>query len=64
VLLLLLLLLFELLVLLVALLPLPLVLPLALVLPLTPDPSQARDLDSSRRRPGWGLIFTGLPGGA
>eukprot|EP01043_Picozoa_sp_COSAG02_P019155 COSAG02_NODE_914_length_15990_cov_9.617897_16_plen_486_part_00 len=25
--------------------------------------SQARDLDSSLRRPGWGLIFTGLPGG-
>ena len=23
----------------------------------------ARDLDSSLRRPGWGLIFTGLPGG-
>ena len=25
--------------------------------------SQARDLDSSLRRPGWGLIFTGLPVG-
>ena len=25
--------------------------------------SQARDLDSSLRKPGWGLIFTGLPGG-
>ena len=23
----------------------------------------ACDLDSSLRRPGWGLIFTGLPGG-
>jgi hypothetical protein len=23
----------------------------------------ARDLDASLRRPGWGLIFTGLPGG-
>ena len=23
----------------------------------------ARDLDASLRRPGWGLVFTGLPGG-
>eukprot|EP00038_Savillea_parva_P024237 m.43432 g.43432 ORF g.43432 m.43432 type:complete len:1080 (-) comp6406_c0_seq1:140-3379(-) len=25
--------------------------------------ADARDLDSSLRRPGWGLVFTGLPGG-
>ena len=25
--------------------------------------TQARDLDSTLRMPGWGLVFTGLPGG-
>ena len=25
--------------------------------------AEARDLDASLRRPGWGLVFTGLPGG-